>query len=247
VDEPAKNKDAQKTSFPFLFREGGEETFSRATHLVRKQVPRLRVRLAVAPNHILDRRAHKEVLLLQPELLALVSAVVRIKHARQGLRPLLRQDRLHVIARVERLEIKLRAGFRGPKTQVDAVARAEARDRVVVRDGRNRLPCVPPVLLFARGWVLVHRNVPVKLDGVGDDEALDLPGVAKGEPVVGLLVLEAVDDRLWLLVFQGVGVGARERVVRGRPPSVWREEPQKSDWVVQDTPTQRTWRNMPYE
>lgn len=114
MDEPAKNKDAQKTSFPFLFREGGEETFSRATHLVRKQVPRLRVRLAVAPNHILDCRAHKEVLLLQPELFALVSAVVRIKHARQGLRPLLRQDRLHVIARVERLEIKLRAGFRGP-------------------------------------------------------------------------------------------------------------------------------------
>jgi hypothetical protein len=34
------------------------------------------------------------------------------------------------------------------------------------------------------------------LDRVLDHEALDLPGVAKGEPVVGLLVLEAVDQGL---------------------------------------------------
>mmetsp|Transcript_11860 Transcript_11860/g.25468 ORF Transcript_11860/g.25468 Transcript_11860/m.25468 type:complete len:216 (+) Transcript_11860:2817-3464(+) len=36
----------------------------------------------------------------------------------------------------------------------------------------------------------------VELDGVGDNQPLNLPGVAKGEPVVGLLVLEAVNNAL---------------------------------------------------
>ena len=43
---------------------------------------------------------------------------------------------------------------------------------------------------------LVHRDMAVKLDGVGEDEALDLPRVAKGQPVVWLLVLEAVHNAL---------------------------------------------------
>ena len=38
--------------------------------------------------------------------------------------------------------------------------------------------------------------MPVELDRVAHVEPLDLPGVAEVEPVVGLLVLEAVDDRL---------------------------------------------------
>ena len=41
-----------------------------------------------------------------------------------------------------------------------------------------------------------HAHVPVEFHGVADVEPLDLPGVAEVEPVVGLLVLEPVDDRL---------------------------------------------------
>jgi hypothetical protein len=38
--------------------------------------------------------------------------------------------------------------------------------------------------------------MPIVFDGVADNEPLNLPRVAKGKPVVGLLVLEAIDNRL---------------------------------------------------
>ena len=58
----------------------------------------------------------------------------------------------------------------------------------------HRLTGIPPELLPS--ILLCHRHVPVKLDGVRHVQPLDLPGVAKIEPVVWLLVLEAVHDAL---------------------------------------------------
>ena len=58
----------------------------------------------------------------------------------------------------------------------------------------HRLAGVPAEHLAA--VLLVHADVAVELDGVRHVEALDLPGVAEIEPVVRLLVLEAVDDGL---------------------------------------------------
>ena len=46
----------------------------------------------------------------------------------------------------------------------------------------------------------------IVLDGVADNEPLNLPRVTEGEPVVRLLMLEAIDDGL-----QSVG---RERTMR---------------------------------
>jgi hypothetical protein len=42
----------------------------------------------------------------------------------------------------------------------------------------------------------MYADVAVELDGVAHDQALNLPGVAKGKPVIWLLVLEAVEDAL---------------------------------------------------
>ena len=69
------------------------------------------------------------------------------------------------------------------------------------------------------------RDVTVELDGVADDEALDLPRVAKGEPVVGLLVLKPVDDAL----------------MEGG------EQCEEKTHKTQHAPYTPTWRNMPYE
>jgi hypothetical protein len=64
-------------------------------------------------------------------------------------------------------------------------------------------PCIPddtvtevvrPTHLPA--LLTVHADVSVELDGVADNQALNLPGVAKCQPVVGLLMLEAVEDAL---------------------------------------------------
>ncbi len=38
--------------------------------------------------------------------------------------------------------------------------------------------------------------MPIEFDGVGHIETLDFPGVAKIEPVVWLLMLEAINDVL---------------------------------------------------
>ena len=42
----------------------------------------------------------------------------------------------------------------------------------------------------------MHRHMPVELDGVAHIQPLNLPGVAKVEPVVRLLMLEAVHNCL---------------------------------------------------
>lgn len=60
--------------------------------------------------------------------------------------------------------------------------------------GANRLAGVPPELLST--IFLGYRYMPVELDGVRHVQTLNLPGVAEIEPVVWLLVLEAVHDAL---------------------------------------------------
>ena len=58
----------------------------------------------------------------------------------------------------------------------------------------HRLPRVP--LEDLAPTILMDGHVPIELDGVPHVEALNLPGVAKIEPVVWLLMLEAVLDEL---------------------------------------------------
>ena len=60
--------------------------------------------------------------------------------------------------------------------------------------GAYRLSRVPSEGLAAT--LLLHRHVPIKLDGIGNVQALYLPGVAKVQPVVRLLMLEAIMNGL---------------------------------------------------
>lgn len=52
------------------------------------------------------------------------------------------------------------------------------------------LSCIPPEDLPA--LLLVHTDMTVELDGVTHYQTLNLPRVAKGQPVVRLLMLESV-------------------------------------------------------
>lgn len=57
------------------------------------------------------------------------------------------------------------------------------------RVARNPFEDLPPGLLL-------HGDMAVEFDRVPHIQALYLPGIAKIEPVVRLLMLEAIDDRL---------------------------------------------------
>mmetsp|Transcript_1099 Transcript_1099/g.3058 ORF Transcript_1099/g.3058 Transcript_1099/m.3058 type:complete len:928 (+) Transcript_1099:706-3489(+) len=175
-------------------RNGGVRVVQLEARLLGQQVPLRAVLGLEAGHHVLQRGGHEEVLLLQAQLLALVRAVVGVQHGRQRLGALLGQDGGHVVAGVERLQVKLLGGLGRPQPQVDAVARAKPGDGVVVRDRGHLLAGVPLEHLAAVNGLGGH--VAVELDGVRHDQALNLPRVAEREPVVGLLVLEAVEDVL---------------------------------------------------
>mmetsp|Transcript_40127 Transcript_40127/g.103876 ORF Transcript_40127/g.103876 Transcript_40127/m.103876 type:complete len:708 (-) Transcript_40127:720-2843(-) len=162
-------------------------------HQLTKVVPAV-VRLLVAAHHILDGGRGEEVLLLQSQLLALVRAVIGVQHAGQRLGALLGQDSLDVVTGVEGLQVKLARRLGGPEAQIDGVVGGKAGDGVVIRDGRDGFAGVPLEDLAA--VLVAHADVAVVLDVVGDLRALDLPRVAEVEPVVRLLVLEAVLDGL---------------------------------------------------
>mmetsp|Transcript_1100 Transcript_1100/g.3068 ORF Transcript_1100/g.3068 Transcript_1100/m.3068 type:complete len:926 (+) Transcript_1100:706-3483(+) len=175
-------------------RDGGVRVVQLERDLLRQQLPVGAVQLGEAAQAVLHGGGHEEVLLLQAQLLALVRAVVGVQHGRQRLGALLGQDGGHVVAGVERLQVKLLGGLGRPQPQVDAVARAKPGDGVVVRDRGHLLAGVPLEHLAAVNGLGGH--VAVELDGVRHDQALNLPRVAEREPVVGLLVLEAVEDVL---------------------------------------------------
>ena len=58
----------------------------------------------------------------------------------------------------------------------------------------HRLARIPAEDLTAH--LLMDGDMAVELDGVSNIQALNLPGVAKVEPIVWLFVLEAIDDVL---------------------------------------------------
>ena len=77
--------------------------------LLRKVRPGPPLALPEAPDHVLQRRGHEEVLLLEPQLLAGVLVVRRVEHLGDVLAAGLVLDRLHVLPAVEAREVELAA------------------------------------------------------------------------------------------------------------------------------------------
>ena len=143
----------------------------------------------MAAQDVLQRAGDEEVLLTQPQLLALLRVVVRIQDFRQRLRLHLVHDGANVFAAVEVLKINFVVGLRGPQAErVDRLA-AVADHGNVIRDAVHMLVRLPPPDFTA---VLTQNHLPAaELDMDLVLRTHDLPWIADADPVVGLFKLLA--------------------------------------------------------
>ena len=147
------------------------------------------------PQHVLQRARHEEVLLGQPQFLALDVLVIRVEHLRQVLRHHLLADRALIVAAVELGKVEGFRRFRLPQPQRVRGVVAIAEDRRVVGDSHHRAVRHPahvqPALFIpaALGAAAeLHFRRPLR--------PAQLPGIAVAQPLVGLLDLPAIDDLL---------------------------------------------------
>ena len=146
-------------------------------------------------QHVLQRARDEEVLLLEPELLALQGLVVRIEHLGQVFRDDLPVHGAVVVAAVEHREVERFRRLGAPQAQRVRGVVAIAEDRGVVRDAEYDLvgyPAHADLPAFV-GEVLGAAAEPHLLRPLRPHE---LPGIAEAQPLVGLLDLPAVDDVL---------------------------------------------------
>ena len=146
-------------------------------------------------EEVVDRGGDEEVLLLQPQLLALRRGVLGVEHLGDVLREGLRADGLLVVAGVEDPQVERVGGDRPPQPQRVHPAVLVAGDHVVVRDGLD-LPARHPAGALDAVGVGVLLGVTAEGDDLRGLGVRELPRRAEGEPGVGLLDLAAVDEGL---------------------------------------------------
>ena len=164
----------------------------------------------VPPDDVLQAGRGEEVLLLQAQLLAGLGRVVGVEDAGDALRERLLLHRAHVVAAVEGLEVDQVAALRRPQAQRVDVPPAPADHRRVVGDGQDALAAFPDLHSLALGVALL-ADMAIEADRVDRIGALELPGIAEGEPVLRPLDLPAVVEPLLeqaVLVADAVTVGS---------------------------------------
>ena len=132
----------------------------------------------------------EEVLLLQPQLLALLRGVVGVEHAADGLGQDRRGGGGHVVAPVEGLQLEFPHRSRGPQAQRVGPAPAPARNRRVVTDGQHGFRRCPG------GAGTVGAHGPAEVDRKADLRPFELPGMDLTQPVLGIFDLPAVLEGL---------------------------------------------------
>ena len=146
-------------------------------------------------EHVLQRAAHKEVLLHQPQAAATVGAVVGIQHLREGFTAHLGFNGAMKIAAVEGMEIKRFGGLGPPQPQPAAAVDPIPRHRHIVGDALHHLgrhPAHPVAALL----VVPGLGAPAEAHALGLGGMDQLPGPAPLEPFVGDLDLPAAFDQL---------------------------------------------------
>ena len=150
--------------------------------------------LPEAADDVGQRAGDEEVLLDEAQPLPVRRRVVGIEDARERLGRQRLGERADEVAAAELLEVEVVGGRRGPETQrVDRLA-AVADDGPVVGDADSRTRGPSGITLQAPAPCI--SNGAVELDLHLLVRAGDLPGVGPAEPVVRLLALPAVLDRL---------------------------------------------------
>ena len=168
----------------------------------------------VPAQEVLQRGRREEELLPQPQLVPGRRLVARIEHARDRFEPHAVGQRADVIAAIEVVEPQRIRRPRRPQPQRVDVAPAPAGDRRVVGDrvdGLRRIPDVARLPVLA----LAAVDGAAEADRVGDLGPLELPRIARRQPVLGELELPAVLQHLAedaVVVADAVAVGGdRER------------------------------------
>ena len=157
------------------------------------QLVQVAVGVQVPPDDILDGGADQEVLLREPQQLAVGVVVLGVEHLGDDLAHGLLLHGPHIVAAVEELHVEL-VVFRLPHPQqADALA-VHAGDAHVIGDGGDG-----GVVLVAHGVVLVVPlllDMAAKADFHGAFGHLLQPDAAAGQPGVGQLGLPAVHQLL---------------------------------------------------
>ena len=152
------------------------------------QLIQVAVGVQVAADDVLDGGAHQEVLLGEPQQLAVGVVVLGVEHLGDNLAHGLLLHGAHVVAAVEELHVEL-VVFRLPHPQqADALA-VHAGDAHVIGDGGDG-----GVILVPHGVVLVVPlllDMAAKADFHGAFGHLLQPDAAAGQPGVGQLGLPA--------------------------------------------------------
>ena len=146
-------------------------------------------------QHVLQRAAHKEVLLLEPQQPPGIGAVVGIEHLGEGLTPHLLLHRGQVVAAVEGGKIKALGGHGPPEPQPAAGVHPETEHGNIVRDAQHfagGMPLHPQAALV----ITVHGGVAAEPHAARLVGIHQLPGPAALEPLIGDLHLGAVLDQL---------------------------------------------------
>ena len=145
-------------------------------------------------EEVADGCRDEEVLLLQPQFLALRGGVFGVEHLGDVLGVGLGADGLFVVARVEHPQVERVGRLRAPEPQrVDAAVQV-ARHHVVVGH-RLHVPARHPARALG-ALVVVGLGVAAERDAPRRLGVRELPGRSEGEPRVGLLDLLAVYERL---------------------------------------------------
>ncbi|MNO95887.1 hypothetical protein D3C76_875410 [compost metagenome] len=173
------------------------------------QVEQAVMHVQVASQQVLQRGRDEEVLLAQAQLLAGFSAVGRIQHSRDAFGSRHFGHRAEVITRIEALQVQLFQRPCAPQAQGIDAGTAPADYWRVISHRPHRLAGPPDLARLALG-VDHGLDTTAEADRVDHLGTLELPRVAEVQPVLGLLLLPAVDHRLpeqAVLVADAVTVG----------------------------------------
>ncbi|MNS69975.1 hypothetical protein D3C72_1033070 [compost metagenome] len=153
------------------------------------------VHVAMAAQQILQRGGDEEVLLAQAQLLAGLGAVRRVQHPGDAFGPGHFGHGAQVVAGVETLQVQIFHGPGTPQAQRVDARPAPADHRRVVGNRSHGFRRGPDLSGFA-GVVGQGLDTAAETDGVSHFRPLELPRVAEIQPVFGLLLLPAIDNRL---------------------------------------------------
>mmetsp|Transcript_11859 Transcript_11859/g.25462 ORF Transcript_11859/g.25462 Transcript_11859/m.25462 type:complete len:348 (+) Transcript_11859:1680-2723(+) len=174
---------------------GGVSVIQLEAGLLGQQIPLRAVPGLEAGKHVLQGGAHKEVLLLQAQLLALWRGVIGVQHCTDGLSLLALHHSLVIVASIESTQVKLSYGQGIPQAQVGGGGSFKARDGVVVGLSNDPLIRAPHSHLLVA--LLLLLGLAAKHDLELDFRPLYLIWVALSQPDIRKLLLVAVVQGLF--------------------------------------------------